>query len=167
MPEYTERQEIINKSSALARRSFEGVDLRFTDILTPEMPLRGSPADSTAGCIELVSEDSQVCLRVPVVGDSSVPADLPDGTAAEDCVDVGTHRGVPAGACVRPRVETTRRDLQSVLPLVLTWICRPPPASTRSRSDSGSGGGCLAEADRPARSARTRRCGATGLPTSA
>jgi hypothetical protein len=106
MPAYTEYpQENIDKAIALAQRSVEGVDLRSADVLTPEMLLRVSPARFSAGCIAVVSQGSQVCLRVPIFGDLCIPVDLPDGTAAEACVDIRTiWPGIPVGACLTIRV---------------------------------------------------------------
>src|SRR5437763_13145562 len=105
MPEYTEfPQESIDKTLALARRSSEGIDLRSANTLAPEMALRAGPANFSAGCIGLVSAGNQVCLRLPIVGDLCVPVDLPDGTAAEACVDVCTQWGFPTGVCVKFRV---------------------------------------------------------------
>ena len=105
MPEYTEfPQESIDKTLALARRSSEGIDLRSANTLAPEMALRAGPANFSAGCIGLVSAGNQVCLRLPIVGDLCVPVDLPDGTAAEACVDVCTQWGFPTGVCVKIRV---------------------------------------------------------------
>lgn len=104
MPEYTQfPQENIDKALALARRSSEGVDLRSTDMLAPGMALRAGPANFSAGCIGLVSKGNQVCLELPIVGNLCVPIDLPDGTAAEACVDVCTHFGFPTGFCVKVR----------------------------------------------------------------
>lgn len=105
MPEYAEfPQENFDKAVALAQRSTEGVDLRSASMLTPEMALRAGPANFSAGCISLVSTGSQVCLRIPIVGDLCVPVDLPDGTAAQACVDVCTHWGIPTGVCLKVSV---------------------------------------------------------------
>jgi hypothetical protein len=104
MPEYAQfPQENIDRVLALAGRSSEGIDLRSADMLAPEMALQAGPASFSAGCIGLVSQGSQVCLRVPIVGDLCVPVDLPDGTFAEACVDLCTHWGIPTGVCVRIR----------------------------------------------------------------
>jgi hypothetical protein len=104
MPEYTEfPQENIDKALALARRSFEGVDLQSTDMLSPQMALRAGPADFNAGCIGVISQDNQVCLQLPVVGNLCVPVDLPDGSVAEACVVVCTHWGIPTGICLTIR----------------------------------------------------------------
>lgn len=106
MSEYTDfPQENIDKALALAQRSAQGlaqgVDLRSTDMLTPEMALRAGPANFSAGCISLVSAGDQVCLRVPLIGDLCVPLDLPDGTGVSACIDVCTHWGVPTGVCLK------------------------------------------------------------------
>jgi hypothetical protein len=132
MLEYTERQEDIDESSALARRSFERVDLRSTDMPSPDMPLRASPANSTAGCIGLVPENGQVCLRVSVVRDLSVPADPPEALGRR-AAWTSAATGRAAGVCVRLRVQdpTMRRGLQSALLVVLTGSRRPPPGHQR------------------------------------
>jgi len=108
MPEYTQfPRENIDSALTLAQRyrgGVGGVDLQSADMLAPETAMRAGPANFSAGCIGVVSQGNQVCLRLPIVGDLCVPIDLPDGTAAEACVDICTHFGVPTGVCVKIRV---------------------------------------------------------------
>lgn len=55
-----------------------------------------------AQCISVTVQGHQICLNLPIVGKKciSVPVSLPSGTAAQACLSICTHWGIPTGVKV-------------------------------------------------------------------
>jgi hypothetical protein len=66
-------------------------------------------------CVALTVSDGKVCLRIPYAGEVcvSVPGSVPNGTAAEACVDTCTKFGIVCGAKVTVRVVGLQDACQS------------------------------------------------------
>jgi hypothetical protein len=97
---YSFSGEAISKALEAARKPHEGKDLRaITEISTSQSPLA-----LLAECISVTTRDRQVCLELPLGLGSvclPIPFNIPDGTAAQACLDICTILGIPTGACVR------------------------------------------------------------------
>jgi hypothetical protein len=84
-----------------ARQQFQGRDLQAA---TEISPVDSGELELRAACLEVVSANRRVCLKLPLgIGNACIPLpfDLPDGTAVQACVSIRSTFGIPTGVCVR------------------------------------------------------------------
>ncbi len=70
------------------------------------LPTAPAQQVNASECVSVSVRDGKVCLDLPVVGSIClpIPIPVPSGTAAQACIDVCTHMGIPTGACVNVSV---------------------------------------------------------------
>ncbi len=90
--------DAIDAAVAASRDHFSSLNLEAfaASPASPELSLSG-------GCISVVTQNNQICVSLPFdLGSHCLPLPLtvPDGTAAQACIQICTKYGIPCGACV-------------------------------------------------------------------
>ena len=101
-------QKIIDQSLDAAQQ--HGKALR-TAAVTHETPLADGALKVSAQCISVTVQNGQVCLNLPLgIGQVClpIPAWVPNGTAAQACLDICTKWGIPCGVEVTVSVAGQR-----------------------------------------------------------
>ncbi|MGB5981310.1 MAG: hypothetical protein WBG46_04125 [Nonlabens sp.] len=101
MSEYSFSKEAIDNAVEAAKRAHEEQNLQSVD--SQHNIVHSGCMLVAAECISVSVDNGNVCLNLPLgLGHVClpIPISFPDGTAAEACLSMCTHLGVPTGVKV-------------------------------------------------------------------
>jgi hypothetical protein len=100
-------QSAVDAALEVARRRHDNHAAAKNLTAQSALPAGGGHVAVAAQCISVTVENNQVCINLPLgLGKHCLPlpVSIPNGTAAEACLDVCTKFGIPTGVKVSIKV---------------------------------------------------------------
>lgn len=84
---------------------------RHAEMMAGPLKLEDGALKLAAQCVSVTVTNGQICLNLPIVGSQClpIPSWIPNGTAAQACLHICTHWGIPCG--IEVTVSVANREI--------------------------------------------------------